>query len=244
MDRFAVAVRRHAGAPLRGERWPAVVLILALASSVCIGLVAGRILLSRHGSYAFLIWNLVLAWVPLLLALAIWLGYRARWHRAALVALGALWLLFLPNAPYIVTDYVHLFLDYRGAPAWFDALSITAYAMTGLLLGFASLYLVQAVVRCALGEQLTWALVHATLALSSVGIYLGRYQRMNSWDAIRDPLRIPAMARERLADPLGNEALILMVVSFTAALIALYLLLYSVVLPRLEPRLAGRWVRR
>jgi len=244
MERLAVAVRRHATEPLRGGRWPAVVLALALASSVCVGLVAGRVFLSRHPGYAFLIWNLALAWVPLGLALAVYLGYRARWPRPLLGVAAALWLLFLPNAPYIVTDYVHLWWGHDGAPAWFDALAITAYAVTGLLLGFASLYLVQAVAHCLLGDRMTWLLVHGTLALSSIGIYLGRYQRMNSWDALRDPLRIPVMIAERLTDPLGNEALIAVVLSFTVVLMGLYLALYQFVLPRFESRHDAGWVRR
>jgi uncharacterized membrane protein len=244
MERLATAVRRHASQPLRGGRWPAVVLGLAVASSVCIGLVAVRIFLSRHPGYAFLIWNLALAWVPLGLALAVYLGYRARWPRPLLAVAGAAWLLFLPNAPYILTDYVHLWWGVDGAPSWYDALAITAYATTGLLLGFASLYLVQAVAHCVLGERMTWVLVHVTLALSAIGIYLGRYQRMNSWDAIHDPLRIPRMVLARLADPLGNEALIAMVLSFTAMLTVLYVLLYTVVVPRFESRHDARWARR
>jgi uncharacterized membrane protein len=220
-----------------------VVLALAVASSGCVGLVVGRVFLSRHPGYAFLIWNLALAWVPLVLALAVYLGYRARWPRPLLAVAAALWLLFLPNAPYIVTDYVHLWWGHNGAPAWFDALAITAYAVTGLLLGFASLYLVQAVAHCVLGERLTWLLVYTTLVLSSVGIYLGRYQRMNSWDAIHDPMRIPAMVRVRLMDPLGNEALIAMTLCFTVILTTLYLVLYNVVLPRFETRYDRRWAR-
>jgi uncharacterized membrane protein len=243
MERIAFAVRMHATRQLRGGRWPIVVLALAVASSGCVGLVAGRVALSREPGYSFLIWNLTLAWIPLLLALAVWLGYRARWPKPFLAAAGAFWLLFLPNAPYIVTDYVHLWFGHGGAPAWFDAMAITAYAATGLLLGFASLYLMQAVVHCVLGERLTWALVVSTLALSSIGIYLGRYQRMNSWDAIHDPLRIPSMIRARLADPLGNEALLVMTLGFTVLLTALYLLLYAVVLPRFETRIAERLAR-
>jgi uncharacterized membrane protein len=244
MERLAVEVRRRATEALRGERWPFVVVALALASSLCVGLVAGRIALSGQPGYAFLVWNLALAWVPLWLALGVWLGYQAAWPRWIIAALAGLWLLFLPNAPYIVTDYVHLWFGYDGAPLWFDALAISAYAATGLLLGFASLYLVQAVCHCTLGERLTWLLVYATLGLSSIGIYLGRYQRMNSWDAIRDPMRIPSMIRVRLADPLGNEALLFMVISFTVLLTALYLVFYNVVIPRFEEKHDARFARR
>ena len=56
---------------LRGQRWPAVVVLLAGASSGCVGLVAMRIALSQRGEYAFLLWNLALAWSPLVLAVAV-----------------------------------------------------------------------------------------------------------------------------------------------------------------------------
>lgn len=219
----------------RGQRWPAAVVLLAGASSICVGLIALRIALSRQGDYSFLVWNLALAWVPLGLALAVWGGARRGAPRAALVALGGLWLLFLPNAPYIATDYVHLFRGTGGAH-WYDALAISAYALTGLLLGFASLYLMQAVARRALGERLTWLLVFATLAASSVGIYLGRYQRLNSWDALRDPTLVPAMARARLGDPFGNPALIVITLSFTGLLAVGYVAVYAYLLPRFESR--------
>ncbi|MGD9932126.1 MAG: DUF1361 domain-containing protein [Dehalococcoidia bacterium] len=241
MERVAARVRDGALETLRGSHWPAALLALAAASSFCVGLVALRIVLSGHAGYAFLVWNLTLAWVPLVLAVSIWVGYRRDWPRPLLGLAAVLWLLFLPNAPYILTDYVHLARGHSGAALAFDALSISAYAVTGVLLGFASLYLVQAVSRCLFGERVTWWLVHATLALSAVGIYLGRYQRLNSWDAIRDPGLIAGMIRVRLADPFGNDVLLGMTFSFTVVLVALYLLVYSVVLPRFQAEVATRF---
>lgn len=241
MGRAAHRLREGARETLRGSHWPAAVVALAAASSFCVGLVVLRVALSGHAGYAFLVWNLALAWVPLVVAVGIWVGYRREWPRTLLGLAAVVWLLFLPNAPYILTDYVHLSRGHQGAALVFDALCISAYAVTGVLLGFASLYLVQAVSRCLFGERVTWWLVHGTLALSAVGIYLGRYQRLNSWDAIRDPGHIIGMIRVRLADPLGNDALLAMTFSFTAALVVLYLLVYSVVLPRLQEEVAARF---
>jgi len=147
---------------------------LSLASALCVGL---ELLRERHfgdGSYRFLLWNLTLAWIPLLVALVVYGSYR-RGKRFALLVPGVLvWLLFLPNAPYIVTDFVHL-TPSTPAPLWFDAGVISAFAWTGVLLGFASLYLVHAVVRHRFGARTGWVAALVALALASGGVYIGRF---------------------------------------------------------------------
>lgn len=114
MERVAIKMRDGALETLRGSHWPAAVLALAAASSFCVGLIALRIVLSGHVGYAFLVWNLALAWVPLVLAVCLWVGYRRDWPRPLLGLAAVAWLLFLPNAPYILTDYVHLASGHRG----------------------------------------------------------------------------------------------------------------------------------
>ena len=94
------------------------------------------------------------------------------------------WLLFLPNAPYIVTD-VKWLGEYAGGTLWYDAALIGAAATIGLVLGFVSLYLVQVVVARRFGHLAGWTLAWAALVLSGVGVYLGRFQRWNSWE-VRD----------------------------------------------------------
>src|SRR3954452_18414503 len=140
----------------------------------------------------------------------------------ALAVLGALWLAFFPNAPYIVTDFVHLSRDPL-APLWFDGLTIGAFAATGLLLGLGSLYLVQSAVRRELG----WVVVSAALVLGSVGIYLGRFVRLNSWDFFTNPHYVAYLVRLRLPDPLGNPKVIAVVVQSTLMQVTAYLLDYN-----------------
>ena len=136
--------------------------------------------------FRFLVWNLILAWVPLVFALVVYDGYRRGAGLLRLAPALALWLLFLPNAPYIVTDFVHLSANTQ-ASLWLDGIELSAFAWTGMLLGFVSLYLVHAVLRNRLGELVGWGTVLCVLALASVGVYLGRVKRWNSWDLLTQP---------------------------------------------------------
>ena len=103
-----------------------------------------------------------------------------------LLPLAALWLLFLPNAPYLLTDLIHLG-SRDDAPLWFDLVLFSAFAWTGAFLGFLSIYLMQVVVRRTHGALLGWALVGGSLLASGFGIYLGRSLRWNSWDFVTSP---------------------------------------------------------
>ena len=200
------------------------VLGLVAASLFCVALVLVR----ESGSAKFggLIWNLFLAWIPFLLAVAVYDGWRRRRSGGSLVALGALWLLFFPNAPYIVTDFVHLEHN-ADAPYWYDAVTVSAFAWTGLLLGFASLFLMQTVVRQWRGVVSGWIFAGVALALGSLGIYLGRFLRLNSWDALEHPSVLPRIAHAVARDPFAYQEAIGVTVLFTLALGFAYLLLYN-----------------
>ena len=213
----------------------AVLLALAFASLGCCGLVLVRNLHTGNGNFRYLIWNLFLAWVPFVLALLFYDGQRRGMRGAGLAALGALWLVFFPNGPYIVTDFIHLSRDPL-SPLWFDGLTIGAFAATGLLLGLGSLYLIQSAVRRELG----WLVVAASLLLGSVGIYAGRFVRLNSWDFFTNPHYVAYLVRLRLTDPLGNPKLIAVVVTSTLMLGAAYLLVYAVASPSLRLELDRR----
>jgi uncharacterized membrane protein len=143
-----------------------------------------------------------------------------------LVALGGIWLLFFPNAPYIATDFVHLRRDPL-APYWYDAVTIAAFAWIGLLLGFASLHLMQTVVRQARGAVAGWIFAVIAIGLGSLGIYLGRFLRLNSWDALEHPSVLPRIAHAVARDPFAHQEAVAVTLLFTAALSFAYFLLYS-----------------
>ena len=172
-------------APLSTRR-RAIYAALALLSIFSVALVVTRAVYSGEPLFGGLIWNLFLAWIPFVLAIALYDRHRAGARALSLVPLGALWLLFLPNAPYLLTDFKHLAPN-LAVPLWVDVVVFAAPAWTGLMLGFLSLYLVQAVVRQRAGAGVAWIAAIAVLGLSSFGIYLGRVLRWNSWDVLANP---------------------------------------------------------
>jgi uncharacterized membrane protein len=171
-----------------------------LASAFGVSLVAFRFVWSGQAGYGNLVWNLVLAWVPFLLALLVYDRVRRGATTLAVVVPAALWLAFLPNAPYLVTDFA-LLREVDGMPVWFDVALLTTFAWTGLLLGFVSVYLVQAAVGRLYGAGAGWLAAVGALGLSGLGVYLGRYLRLNSWDLLVQPGSVAGEVLDRLSSP-------------------------------------------
>jgi uncharacterized membrane protein len=204
----------------------ATVLGLFLASLFCVALVVVRNVHTGNVNFRYLVWNLFLAWIPFVFAVFVYDRWRRRRGGMLLLALGGLWLLFFPNAPYIATDFVHLQHDPL-SPYWYDAVTIAAFAWMGVLLGFASLYLMQTVVRQWRGAIAGWIFAFVAIALGSLGIYLGRFLRLNSWDALEHPSVLPRILHAVARDPFAYQEAIAVTVLFTAALSFAYFLLYN-----------------
>ena len=128
----------------------------------------------------FLIWNLLLAWIPLFFAAGFAVVHRRVW----LLPLGLGWLAFLPNSPYLVTDLVHLS---EGVELWRHVLQYGFAAWTGIMLGVVSMRLIHARVEREYGAVSGWAAVVVSIALCSIGVVVGRFQRWNSWDLMTQP---------------------------------------------------------
>ena len=161
-----------------------------LWSILACSLVTGRVLLTHSPAYAHMVWNLFLAWVPYLCSLWIAGAYRRYpGGPARLIVAGMLWLLFLPNAPYLLTEFIHLH-QYRSLTLWYDTGLILAFAWAGCFLAVASLATMQGLVRSITGHFGGWLFVLAVLPLAGLGVYLGRYLRWNSWDVFSSPVAI------------------------------------------------------
>jgi len=169
----------------------------------CASLLALRVERSGTPFYLFLCWNLFLAWIPWWAGQAFRASSRRGSSAARQLAWFALWLLFLPNAPYILTDLLHL-APRPPIPLWFDLALLLSYAGTGLLLGYASLLEVQAALEERFGQVTGWGIAAGSLFLSGFGIYLGRFRRWNSWQALTDPAGIFRDISDRLLDPTSH----------------------------------------
>jgi uncharacterized membrane protein len=132
--------------------------------------------------FPWLLWNLTLAWIPWVAAR----GLRLARGRAGVLLWGGLWLLFLPNAPYLVTDLVHL-RERLPVPLWFDVLLFAAFALAGCTLGWAALELVQERLAGTVGRRWAALAIVPLFPLIAFGVYLGRFGRWNSWDVITRP---------------------------------------------------------
>jgi uncharacterized membrane protein len=196
---------------------------LLAASAWCVLLLVVRKVEFGAALHAYLVWNLVLAWIPLLLAILLLALYARRHSALALIAVGAAWLLFLPNAPYLLTDFIHLGRAHR----LYDTILIGSFAATGLALGFASLLLVQLVVTRAAGALFGWVAALGALFFASIGVYLGRFLRFNSWDAFQRPRLLWDVVGPRMADPFGNRQLIGFVIAWCGFLTLAYVGFYG-----------------
>jgi uncharacterized membrane protein len=201
----------------------AVYAALALLSLFSVALIVVRYVYSSEPLFGGLIWNLFLAWIPFGLSILIYDRHRAGARPVALLPVAGLWLLFLPNAPYILTDFKHL-VPSPVVPLWVDIVVIAAPAWTGLLLGFLSLYLVQSVVRSLAGARVAWVAAVGVLGLASFGIYLGRVLRWNSWDVLADP-RLVFDLNGVLADPRAIGMTVLLAGFLTTSYLVLYALM-------------------
>lgn len=215
------------------------VLSLLAASALSVATLKLQIDSTHDAYFSFLVWNLFLAWVPLAAAVGASMCARRAADPLALLLVGV-WLLFFPNAPYVLTDFIHLHGN-GPSPLWYDALMLSSFAWTALMLGFASLYVVHGIIRSRFGPAWGWLLVLTGLGLASFGVYLGRFARFNSWDLIVRPHRVLHTIGSEIENPLQHPRMIAALLLLTAFLLVGYLVIYALAELRLDlPRRRAR----
>jgi uncharacterized membrane protein len=178
-------------------------IFMGTLSVLCFSFSIFRFVYSDTKIFLFLNWNLFLAFIPwVLTTIAVLRPNILKTRLIILILLGS-WLLFFPNAPYILTDLFHL--RHRASmPIWFDLVLILSFAWTGLLFGMLSLLDIEKIMGKLLHPFLVKVISAGLLFLGSFGIYLGRYLRWNSWDMITEPFRLIYDIRENIINPFGH----------------------------------------
>ncbi len=186
---------------VNGSRMVALVGVLASMSALVVLL--GRV--GPIGTFGyptrFLVWNLILAWMPLGAA---WVCWAAR-SRVLKTVAGVAWIAFLPNSPYLVTDLVHLG---RGdlAQLWRLVLQFGVAAWTGTMLGIVSLRIMHETITKRWGVRAGWCVAMGSIAICAVGVVIGRFQRWNSWDLIAQPSAVAASTWQWISAPVTHVA--------------------------------------
>lgn len=199
--------------------------LLILASMVSLALVEVHARMNGADRYNFLIDNLGLAWIPLIAAVVASAATRNKITYWLLMPVCTLvWLIFFPNAPYMLTDFQHLAYPIGGnAPLWIDVILMIWFAWTGLLLGVTSLFLMQEIVTRLMNSFFGWVFAIGITILSSMGVYLGRFMRWNSLDLLENPFSIAKDMYGIVRDPFANKSTILFVILFTLLFLFIYL---------------------
>ena len=198
-------------------------IFILLAGATVLSVAIWRLRSEYSGTYqyAFLIWNLFLAWIPFMIAYFTYtVTLNRKWIYVIIPIAAFFWMIFFPNAPYILTDFQHLAGNGGGVPVWYDVMLLIWFAFTGLLLGMVSLFLMQEIIRREFGGWVGWGFVVLVAGLSSTGIYMGRFLRWNSWDIILNPSGIARYTFERAQDPSLQS------IGFTGLFAAFFLFLY------------------
>ena len=190
---------------------------------LCFALWVTRVYWSKTWLYRFLLWNLFLAWIPYVCSLWAWSWHHAHprqwWGLLLPILIG---IAFFPNAPYIVTDFLHL-RERVPIPLWFDIGFFASFAWTGTALGVYALRVMHRIVEVWLGRILGWVFALGVITLSGAGIYIGRFLRWNSWDLVTQPKAIFYDLASRLRHPLGYKDTYAFTLLFAGLLFACYL---------------------
>ncbi|MEW8974366.1 MAG: DUF1361 domain-containing protein [Tissierellaceae bacterium] len=191
----------------------------------------------------YMIWNLILAWIPLSMVLvidAIDKRYGERsWTRFIIIFMWILWILFYPNSPYMITDFIHIspneyylinpnYTPYSGQPKilfnddiriWIDLINIAIGVWLGYTAGFISLYKNQKRLLRRFNSLISWIFVLIVNLLTGIAVHIGRFNRWNSWDIIFNPVNIIKIFQD-----IGNIKALKFILLFAAFNLILYVI--------------------
>ena len=190
-------------------------------------LTAVRVIHTGRATFLFLIWNIFLACIPYFITSG--LVRRPEWvkQKKIFVPIFLVWLLFVPNSFYIITDLYHLGDHYndRQVPQWFDLAMILSYVWNGLLLGVLSVRQMEKMVLPHMSFREELFFLYPVMWLNALGVYTGRYLRYNSWDVLTDPFQLLADIAGMIIHPLRHQYAWDMILCFSILMTLIYLML-------------------
>lgn len=180
-------------------------------------LIVGRVIYTGELMFCFLLWNIFLAAIPL------YFSHKARASTTNIPRLlfSGVWLLFFPNAMYIITDLFHL-QDRAVVPLWYDLLLLFSAALNGLAYGLISLRNIDKTWTPFISGRWRHVLIFLVMILCGYGIYLGRFDRWNSWDIVTQPYYLIRCVAYDLIHPLRSKEVWALSTCFGAWLYLLY----------------------
>jgi uncharacterized membrane protein len=195
---------------------------LIVSSGFSCLLLAGRMLATGSFEYIFLPWNLLLAFIPYWITRWMTKNIGVITHRIKLFIILTVWLLFIPNSFYIITDLFH-FTEIHSAPAWFDLLLIFSFAWNGIACGIISIRKIEILLKSLLQRKnISFILIFTVMWLNAFGVYIGRYLRFNSWDVITNPFALARDIFNMIIHPFQNMYPWGMTISYSIFMTLLY----------------------
>lgn len=186
-----------------------------------------RYLITGSVDYWFLFWNLLLAWMPVLFAVILAKTLRKKsWREPLPVLLTLLWLGFLPNSFYLITDLIHLH-NTGDVGLLFDITFFLSFIWNGIVAGLTSMVIVNREMNRRQNPYVGAALMSLVILLTSFAIYLGRSLRWNTWDVIVNPAGLLFDVGERVINPLAHPQFISTTVTFTLLIGSMYFVAWS-----------------
>jgi uncharacterized membrane protein len=207
---------------LHTHRFHRLIYALIIANMASVTLFCLRLIGAENFRYWFMLWNLILAWIAPLLA---WYLTRrlltGRWRHWSNIVLTVLWLGFLPNSFYMVSDLIHV-QQTGEVSIIFDAVLFTSFIFNGFVAGFLGAIMVHRELLRRLSSMKSYTVMAGAFFLSSYAIYLGRILRWNTWDAILHPSGLIFDVSDTILRPLEHPQAFVVTLSFTLLISSFY----------------------
>lgn len=203
------------------------VVSIIVANIVSLAFLVIKVIAMRSWDYAFLSWNLVLAWLPFLFGYILRIRLtNHRWLTWQNLGLSFLWLVFLPNSFYVASDLIHVRLSSQ-QNVLYDVVMILSFTLNGLVAGMASLYIVHKELYRRFWANQAHSVIALVILAASFAVYLGRNLRWNTWDVVVHPAALLFDVSDRFINPTDHPAVFATTLTFFVLISSFYFIVWQ-----------------